>query len=66
MEQSFNIAVAKKLDINAAIFLQQLAGWIRISQATKKLQKDGHYWARFSSKMYSLMQYWIVTGKQPY
>lgn len=60
---SFDIEIATKYGVPVAIFLNNLAYWIKKNQANRKHFHDGRYWTYNSVQAYSeLFPYW--TPKQ--
>ncbi len=63
MHHSFDISIAEKFGVNVAIFLNNMAYWIKHNMANEKHFYDGRYWTFNSVKAYSsLFPYW--TEKQ--
>lgn len=61
MNHSFDISVAQKYGVNVAIFLNNIAFWIKKNEANKKHFYDGRYWTYNSSEALSeLFPYWSV------
>lgn len=59
MQHSFDISIAEKYGVNVAIFLNNLAFWIKKNQANNKHFYDGRYWTYNSQEAFSqLFPYW--------
>src|ERR1700756_2357153 len=59
MHHSFDIVIAEKFGVNVAIFLNNLAFWIKKNQANNKHFYDGRFWTYNSSDaLTSLFPYW--------
>ncbi len=59
MQHSFDIAIAEKFGVNVAIFLNNIAFWVKKNEANKKHFYDGRYWTYNSSEALSaLFPYW--------
>jgi hypothetical protein len=59
MNHSFNVAIAKKLDVSCAIMIENIAFWIQKNQANNKNFHDGYYWTYNSHKAFSeILPYW--------
>jgi hypothetical protein len=59
LEHHFNIEIAKKYDVNIAIFLNNVAYWVQKNQANKKHFHGERYWTYNSSEALSvLFPYW--------
>lgn len=52
MQHYFDIDIAKKYGVNAAILLQNLGHWIRRNEANEKNYFDGNYWTFNSRRAY--------------
>lgn len=59
MHHSFDIFIAEKYGVNVAIFLNNVAFWVKKNQANNKHFYDGRYWTYNSSDaLSSLFPYW--------
>lgn len=59
MQHSFDINIAAQYGVNVAIFLNNVAFWIKHNQANKKHLNDGRYWTYNSSEAWAeLFPYW--------
>jgi hypothetical protein len=63
MQHSFDIEIAQKFGVNVAIFLNNMAFWIKKNIANRKNFNDDRYWTYNSIEAYAeLFPYW--TAKQ--
>jgi len=53
MEHSFDVDIAVKYGINAAILLQNIFWWIQKNKANKRHYHDGYYWTYNSREAYT-------------
>ncbi len=61
MQHSFDIEIATQYDVATAIFLNNLAFWIKKNMANNKHFHDGRYWTYNSIEAYSsLFPYWSI------
>ncbi len=61
MHHSFDISIAEKYSVNVAIFLNNMAYWIRHNIANEQHFYDNRYWTYNSVKSYSfLFPYWTL------
>lgn len=59
MHHSFDISIAEKFGVNVAIFLNNVAFWVKKNQANNRHFYDGRYWTYNSSDaLSSLFPYW--------
>jgi len=59
MEHHFNVEIAKKFGVNAAIFLNNVAYWLQKNQANKKHFHENRYWTYNSSEALAILfPYW--------
>lgn len=59
MHHTFDIEIAKEYGVNPAIFLNNIAHWIKKNQANEKHFYEGRYWTYNSSEAFSeLFPYW--------
>lgn len=63
MHHAFDIEIAKKYDVNTAIFLSNIGFWIQKNMANEKHRHNGRYWTYNTVEAYAtLFPYW--TQKQ--
>lgn len=61
MDHHFNTDIAKTLDVNQAIFLHNIAFWVKNNQANNVNFHDGYYWTFNSVKAHKEhFPYWSV------
>lgn len=61
MHHSFDISIAEKYGVNIAIFLSNMAFWIKKNQANHKHFHEGRYWTYNTIQAYSvLFPYWSL------
>lgn len=59
MQHSFDISIAEKYGVNVAIFLNNVAFWIKKNQSNKKHFYQGRYWTYNSQEaLTELFPYW--------
>ena len=55
MNHSFNTEIAKRLDVNQAIIIENMAWWLKKNQSNNKHFYDGNYWTYNSAKAFTEM-----------
>lgn len=61
MDHNFNVTIAKKFDVNVAIFIQNIAFWIQKNIANERHFYEGRFWTYNSLNAFSdLFPYWTV------